>query len=566
MGEKHDWQTANSIDKITIDAEFFAELPSALKDFLLNRFLEPLLSQGSLDSGLVRPDILVKLPQYLLNHYLQRTFEYEEDKLYKQPQYVKVSDIQEKLALLTKITSPADSGDPRTIVKEPIRSDALTLVNPQRFDRRGPPKFIRGPQPDINVYTGDIRWRPDKGNFFGVIKPIVEVQKESTVAKPIESWTYQEALQVIDAVVKERVNAIFGDYKEWTTDDKIIPLYNAIKLLARTGLGSADKWKMSQKDIKRQLVEKALRGILNATATDSDRKLEGYLTDYLSELLEGYSPQIVTQTSEVGISVVEYDEKGQEKDSFKIFIIKNPNYHPVSSVIRAIRQRSAIKSHQPWVVKVICHSGNKEIYEWGEDLSKRPGGGPIRKPVIYIYPTQTMQVEVGLTLIDAQVVAEYPKRVNGKWIVSALPDGQLIDSSNNKKYPYLFWEGQPEKPYNYDLSHGFCIAGSDTVSFLENKLKPLGLNDREITDFVTYWYPVMKKNTFNIVKFLKQEYTDVAQLNINPKPDTLIRVFMVFKASDQLVTLKEQDLQPIFRNGYTVVEWGGLNMDEEMER
>ncbi len=46
-------------------------------------------------------------------------------------------------------------------------------------------------------------------------------------------------------------------------------------------------------------------------------------------------------------------------------------------------------------------------------------------------------------------------------------------------------------------------------------------------------------------------------LNITPEPETLIRVFMEFKGLDKNVTINEQELNKVERNGYTVVEWGG---------
>ena len=46
-------------------------------------------------------------------------------------------------------------------------------------------------------------------------------------------------------------------------------------------------------------------------------------------------------------------------------------------------------------------------------------------------------------------------------------------------------------------------------------------------------------------------------LDITPTPETLIRVFMEFKGLDEKITINEQKLEKVKRNGYTVVEWGG---------
>ena len=47
------------------------------------------------------------------------------------------------------------------------------------------------------------------------------------------------------------------------------------------------------------------------------------------------------------------------------------------------------------------------------------------------------------------------------------------------------------------------------------------------------------------------------ELNITPAPDTVIRVFMVWKGLDTYVPIQAQPLTAPPRTGFTVVEWGG---------
>ena len=46
-------------------------------------------------------------------------------------------------------------------------------------------------------------------------------------------------------------------------------------------------------------------------------------------------------------------------------------------------------------------------------------------------------------------------------------------------------------------------------------------------------------------------------LNIEPQPNTLIRVAVSFTKLDSPIEIKEQELKSAKRYGYTVVEWGG---------
>ncbi len=49
----------------------------------------------------------------------------------------------------------------------------------------------------------------------------------------------------------------------------------------------------------------------------------------------------------------------------------------------------------------------------------------------------------------------------------------------------------------------------------------------------------------------------MAKLQIEPAPDSLLRVFMAFKPSEEYVEMAPQQLEGFERNGFTVVEWGG---------
>ncbi|MBQ9765626.1 MAG: hypothetical protein IJW18_05480 [Lachnospiraceae bacterium] len=70
----------------------------------------------------------------------------------------------------------------------------------------------------------------------------------------------------------------------------------------------------------------------------------------------------------------------------------------------------------------------------------------------------------------------------------------------------------------------------------------------------------MQNNPYNIIAFQTDTYTDAAKLSVNPAPDTLIRVFMTWKAADSYVELTEQILTAPERQGFTVVEWGGTEL------
>lgn len=179
------------------------------------------------------------------------------------------------------------------------------------------------------------------------------------------------------------------------------------------------------------------------------------------------------------------------------------------------------------------------------------------KPVIYLYPEQAQEVYVQLEL-DGEFTCTYPEYDNG-WKVKAYPDGTLRDQVTGKEYNYLFWEGASET--EYDLSRGFVVEGKDTAEFLEEKLAYLGLNERESNEFIVYWLPRMEENKYNLITFQGEKYTEHAKLKISPEPDSILRVFMAYKPLDKPVDIPEQELEPFEREGFTVVEWGGAEME-----
>lgn len=180
----------------------------------------------------------------------------------------------------------------------------------------------------------------------------------------------------------------------------------------------------------------------------------------------------------------------------------------------------------------------------------------VGKPVIYLYPEKTTSVEVKLNF-NGELIATYPTYDNG-WSVIARPDGTLINTADRREYSYLFWEWHYD--HDWDLSTGFVVRGKDTVDFLQDKLSKLGLTPREYNEFIVYWYPLMKDNPYNLIHFAETEYTDAAKLTITPKPDSLLRVFMVYKPLSEKRDVPEQVLSSFKRTGFTVVEWGGTKM------
>ncbi|MDP2387252.1 MAG: hypothetical protein Q8M29_12820 [Bacteroidota bacterium] len=180
------------------------------------------------------------------------------------------------------------------------------------------------------------------------------------------------------------------------------------------------------------------------------------------------------------------------------------------------------------------------------------------KPVIYVYAPETTQVKIKLTPKGAFNFT-YPEYKNG-WGFKATPNGDLITA--NSIYPYLFWDGPLNINTNdINMKEGYHIGKDQLLNFFETKLTMMGLNAKEKADFITYWYPLMSKHNSYVIRFLfNEDYNKYAAMTIDPKPDTIFRVFMMWEPVNEkaeITKLTEQKIPRVNRKGLTVIEWGG---------
>lgn len=180
------------------------------------------------------------------------------------------------------------------------------------------------------------------------------------------------------------------------------------------------------------------------------------------------------------------------------------------------------------------------------------------KPIIYLYPEKDKEVSVELGYKD-NITISYPKYTNG-WNVFAQANGNLTDLDTNKNLYSLYYESK--NTYNFKIENdGFIIKRDNVSEFLENKLSILGLTDREKEEFIIYWLPILQKNKYNYIRFATiDEINKNMPLEINPNPDTLIRILMTFKGLEKPIDIAEQQLVTPERTGFVAVEWGGTEI------
>lgn len=180
------------------------------------------------------------------------------------------------------------------------------------------------------------------------------------------------------------------------------------------------------------------------------------------------------------------------------------------------------------------------------------------KPVIYLYPEEEMDVSVKLGNSNL-LTTSYPK-YEKEWNVKAYPGGNLFYEKTNRNLYCLYYESIAA--VNFDVTdEGFVVKGTDVAKFLEDKLSILGLNERETEEFIIYWLPRLENNEYNYIKFAtSEEIKENMPIIVNPTPDSTIRVLMLFKGIDTTINVNEQQLEKVERNGFSFVEWGGVEI------
>lgn len=188
----------------------------------------------------------------------------------------------------------------------------------------------------------------------------------------------------------------------------------------------------------------------------------------------------------------------------------------------------------------------------------------VRKPVVYLQPEAPTRVTVRLD-VDGGLATSYPAHGDDGWTVLAAPDGTLRDLATDRAHEYLFWEAHADD-FAIDRTRAHAVPGPQSAAFLEGLCDRYAMTPAQCGDFVTYWLPAMERNPHNVVELVDEaRFGEYARLQVVPEPDTVIRLFMLFERSDVPVAVGAPEIAQRSRRGFTVLEWGGTNLDERRD-
>ena len=373
----------------------------------------------------------------------------------------------------------------------------------------------------------------------------------------------QNGIEYIE-LKSEKENRV--EYLVKSSDDYLILLY--AKANAKT---DKDLWKTNAQEIIDTLSAGDKKLDTSANSVHSDyltiARPNGYFVRLDGDDRYGWIIKKVTKTDEKGVPLLYIDEMQSDVDEQTDLYNGNKAYKKVKSKFLGNDLEWLLYNEDNYMQTYVEYDQvSYHIYAYAESTEKQQdvinfvsgikencaGVGIGGKPVIYLYPEKEQEVNVKLDL-DGKFTFTYPEYNNG-WNVTAKPDGTII--SDGKEYYYLFWEGLMPT-FKPDFKEGFVVKGSDSAEFLRETLSQMGLTPKEYNEFIVYWAPKLQENEYNKIYFAEDDYTDEAKLEINPKPDSILRVFMVYEKADENTILPKQEIKPFERKGFTVVEWGG---------
>jgi len=212
--------------------------------------------------------------------------------------------------------------------------------------------------------------------------------------------------------------------------------------------------------------------------------------------------------------------------------------------------------------------------------------GGCGKPVVYLYSEKPTDIHLSF-LSSVSLNTQIPFYNNG-WFVKAQPDGRLTDlqpqytdcskidslkfgseyannSCKTNNYPYIYWSGKSLENSYPKAEGGWVVERKNLKIFMDQKLKEIGLTEKESNDMTSYWIPKMneKNSPYYRISFLTtKQMNEFVPMNVRPVPDSVLRVFLDFKPlnSKPIVDPIPQQFGKFNRHGFTLVEWGGLNL------
>lgn len=196
----------------------------------------------------------------------------------------------------------------------------------------------------------------------------------------------------------------------------------------------------------------------------------------------------------------------------------------------------------------------------GFETQNPPDTVLVRKPNIYIYPEEKIDLKIEISFpFGGKIITSEPTYTSSGWNITIDTTGLI-----NNAYQYLFYEC--EIPNHFQTHEGWKVTQGNLEKFFNESLDKFGLNEKEIHDFVEYWVPKLTDFEYYLIFPQNREIINqLINLNFSKEPQNLQRIFYLFKGIDKDtgVNINPPQYTSVNRNGYTIIEWGGITVRQK---
>lgn len=177
-------------------------------------------------------------------------------------------------------------------------------------------------------------------------------------------------------------------------------------------------------------------------------------------------------------------------------------------------------------------------------------------PTLYFYSSDLLNVSI---TTNSPVSYSDPLIFGTAWNIISYPNGTI--EQNRSVRSGLYYEYDKSKVKFDEPATGFVIKSTDWKNFISNNLsKKLALNQKETESLINEVNNALfgKKETpyIKISLIDKTELNNKLPLAISPKPDNFYRINLFVKPLGKSENIPKQIINPIKREGFTVVELG----------
>ena len=181
----------------------------------------------------------------------------------------------------------------------------------------------------------------------------------------------------------------------------------------------------------------------------------------------------------------------------------------------------------------------------------------VYKPNIYLYADNEMKVTVDF-MQEELLTVTIPQYIN-EWNATVHGDGSL--TCDGTEYDFLFYESKAFRELVTKES-GWVITAENREAAMLEILGQYQFNEEETTDFMEFWMDKLEPGVNYMMYPQVTKYVDAQMpVEITPMADSITRLWFGFEEyRGQNVEIPI--VEPITREGFTVVEWGGFLLDE----